>query len=79
MDVGEYKYSGSSRADDSRELQHMLHLNKKAEIQILSGIRDDEQQSLESLYSDVGWKVGVRVPRLLSYVVERLITVSVSH
>jgi hypothetical protein len=72
LDVGEYKDSGSSRADDSRELQHMLHLNKKAEIQILSGIRDDEQQSLDRIYSEGG--VGeVKVPRLLSYILERLV------
>jgi hypothetical protein len=49
----------------------MLHLNKKAEIQILSGIREDEEQSLESIYSDVGGAV-VKVPRLLSYILERL-------
>jgi hypothetical protein len=57
----------------------MLHLNKKAEIQILSGIREDEEQSLESIYSFVGGEVGVRVPRLLNYVMERLVSVSVSH
>jgi hypothetical protein len=50
----------------------MLHLNKKAEIQILSGIREDEQQSLESIYSDVGG-AEVKVPRLLSYILERLV------
>jgi hypothetical protein len=55
-----------------RELQHMLHLNKKAEIQILSGVREDEVQSLESIYTDSGGRVEVQVPRLLSYVLERL-------
>jgi len=50
----------------------MLHLNKKAEIQLLSGIREDEEQSLESIYSDVGG-VEVKVPRLLSYILERLV------
>jgi hypothetical protein len=50
----------------------MLHLNKKAEIQIFSGIREDEEQSLESIYSDGGIGV-VKVPRLLSYILERLI------
>jgi hypothetical protein len=50
----------------------MLHFNKKAEIQILSGIRDDEEQSLESIYSEGG--VGeVKAPRLLSYILERLV------
>jgi hypothetical protein len=63
---------GTQGADGSRELQHMLHLNKKAEIQILSGIRDDGQQTLESIYSEGG--VGeVKVPRLLSYILERLV------
>jgi DNA-directed RNA polymerase specialized sigma subunit len=63
---------GSKRANDRRELQHMLHLNKKAEIQILSGIREDEEQSLESIYSEGG--VGeVKVSRLLSYILERLV------
>lgn len=56
-----------------RELQHMLHLNKKAEIQILSGIREDEEQSLESIYTDGGMG-NVRVPKLLSYVLERLVS-----
>jgi hypothetical protein len=52
----------------------MLHLNKKAEIQILSGIREDEEQSLESIYSEGG--VGeVKIPRLLSYILERLVKV----
>jgi len=51
----------------------MLHLNKKAEIQILSGMREDEEQSLESIYSHEGGGVGVRVSRLLSYVMERLV------
>jgi len=50
----------------------MLHLNKKAEIQILSGIREDEEQSFESIYSDVGG-VEVKVPRLLSYILEGLV------
>ena len=50
----------------------MLHLNKKAEIQILSGIREDEEQSLESIYSDVD-VVEVKVPRLMSYILERLV------
>jgi hypothetical protein len=49
----------------------MLHLNKKAEIQIVSGIREEEEQSLESIYSD-GGEVKVKVPRLLSYILERL-------
>lgn len=51
----------------------MLHLNKKAEIQILSGIREDEEQSLESIYTDGGMG-NVRVPKLLSYVLERLVS-----
>lgn len=51
----------------------MLHLNKKAEIQILSGIRDDEEQSLERIYFNEGGGVGARVSRLLSYVMERLV------
>ena len=51
----------------------MLHLNKKAEIQILSGIREDDVQSLQSIYSHEGGGVGVKVPRLLSYVMERLV------
>ena len=74
LDVGEYKNvnRGLQRANGRRELQHMLHLNKKAEIQILSGIREDEEQSLESIYSGVGG-VEVKVPRLLSYILERLI------
>jgi hypothetical protein len=50
----------------------MLHLNKKAEIQILSGIREDEDQSLESIYSE-GRIEEVKVPRLLSYILERLV------
>jgi hypothetical protein len=58
--------------DDRRELQHMLHLNKKAEIQILSGIREDEVQSLESIYTDGGGMGEVKVSRLLSYIMERL-------
>jgi hypothetical protein len=50
----------------------MLHLNKKAEIQILSGIREDEEQSLGSIYSE--GRIGeVKVPRLLSYILERLV------
>jgi hypothetical protein len=57
---------------NSRELQHMLHLNKKAEIQILSGIREDEEQSLESIYSE-GRAGQLKVPRLLSYILERLV------
>jgi hypothetical protein len=57
---------------NSRELQHMLHLNKKAEIQILSGIREDEEQSLESIYSE-GRAGQSKVPRLLSYILERLV------
>ena len=51
----------------------MLHLNKKAEIQILSGTRDDEEQSLESIYTNEGGGVGVKIPRLLNYVMERLV------
>jgi len=50
----------------------MLHLNKKAEIQILSGIRYDEEQSLESIYSDVAG-AEMKVSRLLSYILERLV------
>ena len=73
MHVGQSPILGSCGADNRRELQHMLHLNKKAEIQILSGTRDDEEQSLESIYSDEGGGVGVKVPRLLSYVMERLV------
>lgn len=75
MGVGEsMSVCGRVDVDDRRELQHMLHLNKKAEIQILSGIREDEVQSLESIYTDGGGLGEVRVPRLLSYIMERLET-----
>ena len=57
---------------DRRELQHMLHLNKKAEIQILSGIREDEVQSLQSIYTD-GSGQEMKLNRLLGYVLERLV------
>jgi len=52
----------------------MLHLNKKAEIQILSGIREDEVQSLESIFTDTdGSGQEVKLNRLLGYVMERLV------
>lgn len=49
----------------------MLHLNRKAEIQILSSIRE-EGESLEAIYLDDHHRGGVKVPGLLGYVVERL-------
>jgi len=49
----------------------MLHLNRKAEIQILSSIRE-EGESLESIYMDDHHRGEVKVAGLLGYVVERL-------
>jgi len=49
----------------------MLHLNRKAEIQILSSIRE-EGESLESIYRDDHHRGAVKVSGLLGYVMDRL-------
>ena len=62
---------GITKLITRRELQHMLHLDRKAEIQILSSIRE-EGESLESIYMDDHHRGEVKVSGLLGYVMDRL-------
>ena len=55
-----------------RELAHMLHLNKKAEIQILSSVPAGTSQDMETDESEQQGPGGRPLEGLMAYVVGRI-------